>query len=209
MRIFDKLFVYVFLFMAVFTFVSCGSEEEKSEDPVPDLEVVLIKDLAAPNDVIDRETGQVVEERPFVYFNLAKGEVVSEDETWDIAIKGLAIRVNGGTSGEGDAAAAVVSGIFEELMEVPAGTEFAQDNAPNLAIPMGSGNGWYSYNPQSHIVSPIAGRIILVRTHEGKFTKLEILSYYKGAPAEPDAFRDQSATYTFRYVHQPNGSERF
>jgi hypothetical protein len=209
MRVLNSISVLILSFLASFVFASCNSEEDKADAPTPDLEVVMIEDLAAPNDVIDRETGEVVEQRPFVHFNLATGEVVGENENWDIAIKGLAIRVNGGTSGSGEAAAAVVSGIFEEITAVPTGTQFTQDNAPNLAIPTGSGNGWYSYNPQTHVVSPIAGRVILVRTHDGNFAKLEILSYYKGSPAEPDAFRDQSATYTFRYVYQPNGSEQF
>ena len=39
---------------------------------------------------------------------------------------------------------------------------------------------------------------------DGKFAKVEILSYYLGAPENPDAFADQSRYYTFNYVYQPN-----
>ncbi|MAK01773.1 MAG: hypothetical protein CMC17_04480, partial [Flavobacteriaceae bacterium] len=42
------------------------------------------------------------------------------------------------------------------------------------------------------------------RTRDGKFAKVEILSYYLGAPENPDAFADQSRYYTFNYVYQPN-----
>ena len=34
--------------------------------------------------------------------------------------------------------------------------------------------------------------------------KVEILSYYLGAPENPDAFTDPSRYYTFNYVYQPN-----
>ena len=33
---------------------------------------------------------------------------------------------------------------------------------------------------------------------------MEILSYYKDAPAEPDAYTSESPYFTFNYVYQPN-----
>ena len=42
---------------------------------------------------------------------------------------------------------------------------------------------------------------------DGKYAKVEILSYYQGAPDSPDAFTDQSRYYTFNYVYQPNSGE--
>ena len=35
---------------------------------------------------------------------------------------------------------------------------------------------------------------------------MEIQSYYKDSPENPNAFTDQSATYTFNYTYQPNES---
>ena len=58
------------------------------------------------------------------------------------------------------------------------------------------------------IVSPIAGRVIIVKTADGKFAKLEILSYYKNAPATPNAMTDMARYFTFRYVYQPDGSKK-
>jgi len=45
---------------------------------------------------------------------------------------------------------------------------------------------------------------LVIRTHDDKYAKVEILSYYKDAPAEPDGFVDESRFYTFNYVYNPN-----
>ena len=33
---------------------------------------------------------------------------------------------------------------------------------------------------------------------------MEILSYYKDAPENPDAYTDETPYYTFNFVYQPN-----
>jgi hypothetical protein len=50
---------------------------------------------------------------------------------------------------------------------------------------------------------------IFVRTSENRFVKMEILSYYKGAPASPNNATDLDRHYTFRYVFQPNEGRSF
>ncbi|MHA7129676.1 HmuY family protein [Algoriphagus namhaensis] len=182
---------------------------DNSDDPQPvlPLEATLVEDLAAPNDVIDRQTGTILEERPFVYFSLEQNAQVSEAEDWDLAFKGTTIRVNAAKN----VSAAIVTGIFDQINEVPASASFATDTDSELAIPTGGGNGWYNYNPQANTITPIPGRVILVKTSAGNYSKMEILSYYKGNPpmAEVDPFTTPSAHYTFRYVIQPNGTQNF
>ncbi|MFC0263073.1 HmuY family protein [Fontibacter flavus] len=175
--------------------------------PIAPLEVTLVEDLAAPNDVIDRTTGQVTEQRPFQFFSLEQNAPVTENEDWDMAFKGTTIRVNSTKN----VSAAIVSGIFEEINEVPASASFATDTESSFAIPTGGGNGWYNYNPATFTVTPIPGRVILVKTTEGNYVKLEILSYYKGNPPveQINPMTTPSAHYTFRYILQSNGSTRF
>jgi hypothetical protein len=48
---------------------------------------------------------------------------------------------------------------------------------------------------------------LVFRTHDGKVAKVEILSYYRDAPAQPNAFTDEARFYTFRYVYNPNEGE--
>lgn len=185
--------------------VAC--ESNSNPDPVVPLEATLVEDLAAPNDNIDRNTGEIIEERPFQFFSLEQNTLVTENDDWDLAFKGTTIRVNS----EKNVQAAIVNGIFEEITEVPANATFATDTETSFAIPTGSGNGWYNYNSSTFTVTPIPGRVLLVQTSEGNYSKIEILSYYQGNPPveEIDPRTTPSGYYTFRYLLQPDGSTGF
>ncbi len=186
------------------SFFACA---EDTPEPVVPLEAILVEDLAAPNDVIDRTTGQVTEAKPFQFFSLEENALVSENEDWDLAFKGTTIRVNASKN----VTAAVITGIFDEISEVPASASFSTDSGESFAIPTGSGNGWYNYNSATFTVTPIPGRVILVKTTDGNYSKIEVLSYYKGNPpaAELNPMTTPSAHYTFRYILQPNGTTTF
>jgi hypothetical protein len=185
--------------------ISCDNAEDLG--PLTPLEVTLVEDLAAPNDEIDRNTGEVIQARSFQYFSLEFNELVEENENWDIAFKGTTIRVNSSKN----VTAAVVSGVFEEITEVPASATFNTDTANSFAIPTGSGNGWYNYNSATFTVTPIPGRVILVKTAADNYAKIEILSYYRGNPPveQIDPRTTPSGYYTFQFVLQSNGTSKF
>ena len=154
-----KTTVYsVLFFLLSFTLLSCGNDD--TPEPVIPLEATLIQDLAAPNDVIDRTTGQVTQARPFIFFSLETQSIVTEAQDWDIAFKGTTIRVNSAKN----VTAALANGIFEELKEVPASAQFATDTPTTFAIPTGSGAGWYNYNSATFTVTPIPGRVLFLGT---------------------------------------------
>lgn len=150
----------------------------------------------------------------FTKFSFETGTVTDSETAWDIAFRGTTIAVNGGaatgTADEpvrnGDAAASIENGTFSEVSSAD-GLSFIQDADGAFAIPAGSDQGWYNYNPATFTVTPIPGKILVFRTHDGKYAKVEILSYYRDAPAQPDAFTDESRVYTFRYVYNPNDGE--
>ena len=199
---------FKFLLAAGLLIIFTACKKEESEAVTPPLETKTFNNLVAPGDVTDRATGQVTQANPFVYFSFEKGSSVTETEGWDVAFKGTAIIFNGGKSGSEQAGAVIKSGIFDELTTAPESSEFRQDSDSEYAVPAGSDNGWYNYaGAPSHVIAPIAGKVIMVKTFDGKYAKVEILSYYKDAPAEPNAFSDQSATYTFRYMYQADGSK--
>jgi hypothetical protein len=148
-------------------------------------------------------------------FNLETGHIVpiadSATTKWDIGFKGTTIIVNSGVSGLGSVTAKVESTNFDDLLIAP-NSGYAQDDVSGNAIPTGSGNGWYTYvGPPTHIINPIDGKTIVVKTNNGKYAKLEIVSYYQGnpdlnqytafPPSEPSKF------YTFRYCIQQDGSD--
>ncbi len=134
----------------------------------------------------------------YTYFNLHANKVVTvEDEdadAWDLAFKGAEIKVNG--------AAQYVDEAFEDLDEAPAKGYVKGD-----ALPGGSGDGWFLYQADVHVVIPVPDRVLVVKTKDGAYAKVQILSYYKDSP---DGTPSGAARfYTFRYVLQPDGSRAF
>ncbi|MCV6628863.1 MAG: HmuY family protein [Flavobacteriaceae bacterium] len=141
----------------------------------------------------------------FTKFSFATGEITDSDTEWDIAFRATTVIINGGSSAgttdepdrNGDGAAYIASGTMDQITSVDT-SKFAQDSESGLAIPTGSGNGWYNYTGSpDHKILPIAGKILVIKTHDGKYAKVEILSYYKDADTAND-----SKYYTFNYAYQ-------
>ena len=200
-----KLFSLLFVFTA---FVSC-SDDDEGPDLVP-VQSTMASDIPAP------QTGGQGEPTSgdFTKFSFATGGVTTSDTEWDLAFRGTAVAVNGGTvtgtadepSRSGNGGISIQTGTFADVTSAE-GLTFTQDADGAFAIPAGSDNGWYNYNFMTNVVSPIPGKVFVVRTHDGKYAKVEFLSYYEGAPAAPDGFADTPRFYTFRYIYNPNAGE--
>lgn len=201
MKYVSKLNVALLLF-SVLTFAAC---DEDDENPVVQLEASTVADLNS------------VSTKNFTLFSFADGATVTNTDSattkWDIGFRGTTIILNSGTSGPGNAAGQTVSGIFEEILEAPA-DGYAVDGTTKAIV--GSG-GWYTYTGEAatgpkHAILPNAGKILILKTADGKYVKMEILSYYKGNPNTTTAEFADLATrpaaryYTFRYIYQPDGT---
>jgi len=194
---------------AALSLSACSKDDDDTAvQPVPELPTETAKNLAPAAGAANPITGQPGTPRHYAFYSLAnKSEVLYTDSAttkWDIAVRGTTILVNGGSSGPGQGGAIVKEGLFAEQTTAPT-TGYRVDTATEKAIKTGSGNGWYSYNSTTHLVVPIAGRVLLLRTATGKYARLEVVSYYKDAPTTPTG-TEPSGYYTFRYVYQPDGS---
>ena len=198
-----KILSIIALFVA---FSSCSSDDDSIT--VLPVEAELVENLHAPQ---EGGQGQPVY-GDFTKFNFATGQTTESETDWDIAIRGTIILVNGGEitgiddepTRSGIAAAYIANATMASVTEVDT-TRLKNDAENSQAIPTGSGTGWYIYaGPPTHLITPIAGKVLVFKTHDGKYAKMEILSYYKDAPADPDAFEDFDKFYTFNYVYQPN-----
>ena len=196
-----KLFA---LSIILISFYNCKDEEPS----LLDIQSVSVEDLHAPQ---DGGQGQPIS-GAFTRFDFETGLQTESDTEWDIAFRGTSIIVNGGTSlgtndepeRTGDAGVYIYNGTMAEMVAVNTSL-ITQDSSEGYAIATGSGNGWYTYTgPPTYLISPTPGKILVFRTRDGKYAKMEILSYYLGAPENPDAFSDPSRYYTFNYVYQPN-----
>ena len=150
-------------------------------------EIVVVKDLNANT-------------KPYIYYSIASGKEVPASDAkttkWDLAFSKTTIAVNSGTSGPGQGGAQVLEQPFDMIKDAPK-DGYKIDDQAGSAIPGGSGNSWYKYDMSVHAILPILGRTILIKTAEGKFAKVEIISYYKGAPE--DVPTEESSYFTFRY----------
>ena len=202
-----KTIKFLTIALAMTSFLACSDD---SDDLLPVVSIT-VEDLHAPQ---EGGLGQPIS-GPFTKFDFDTGMETNSETDWDIAFRATDIIVNGGSSmgttdepnRNGDGGAYIAMGTMADVTEVDVSL-FTQDSENGYAIMSGSGNGWYTYTgPPTFLVTPTAGRILVFKTADGKFAKVEILSYYQGAPDSPDAFTDQSRYYTFNYVYQPNSGE--
>ena len=187
---------------------SCSSDDS---NPTAESEYISVNNLPAPQ---FGGQGQPTS-GPFTKFDFSSGSITTNETNWDIGFRGTTIIVNGGESmgtldeptRSGNAAVYIVNDIFSNVLQVEAGL-FVQDSSNSYAINIGSGNGWYNYTGSpEHLILPIPGRVLVFRTRDSGYAKVEILSYYYDAPENPNALTDQSRFYTFNYVYQSDSSQ--
>lgn len=208
-----KITYQTFLAATALTTLFACSGDDNTPTVVP-VQAQTVSNLPAdPTTGVNPTTGQPQGTTgKFTFYNLRDNKTVANTDSatnkWDVGFRGTTIIVNGGAIRSGQGGAYVHTGTFEELTTLPASATFAQDqSATALAIPTGSGSGWYNYNSTTNIISPVPGRVLVIRTGDGNYAKLEILSYYENAPAVPTA-TSRSRFYTFRYAYQPDGSTK-
>lgn len=130
------------------------------------------------------------------YFDFSRNAVVAAPGPldWDIAVRRFYLIANGGPGFAGQGGIADLGRIpFDSVALVPdTGYVATERDSINPAI-----RRWYDYGYSSHLLRP-AGHTYAVRTADGKYAKIEVVSYYCGE-AMPGCF-------SFRYVYQGDGS---
>ncbi len=144
----------------------------------------------------------------WTFFDFSRGSVVEVLHQfgidWDLAFQRHKILANGGATNPKGRGGILNLGelAFDEVLEAPA-DGYLEDTiaainpdtitTENLAI-----KAWYHYNFLTHVLRPKAN-VYVVRTADGKYAKLRLLSYYcHGGQA--------SGCFTIEYVYQGNGT---
>ncbi len=141
----------------------------------------------------------------WMYFDFSRGAVVPVQHPktgeWDLAFRRHVIRTNGGDtnpSGQG-ALFGIETEDFAAVTRVPVDAAFVSDVRTKKRLwpynPVVE--KWYHYSYTVNVLTP-KPMVYIVRTQNGKYAKLRILSYYcKG---------DVGGCMTFEYVYQGDGS---
>lgn len=207
-------------------FASCDKEETPAPPADPNAfsistsaSITTVKNLPADTIIGLSPIGQPIGAGKYSFFSLETGQWINNSDSattkWDLAFAGTTIRVNNATSGPGTGGAFVYVGTFDALTSVPVDSTFRIDNHPtSYAILKGSGKGWYNYDGANNLLTPIPGRVLVIKTASGKYAKVEILNYYKGgvtpsATASDDIKINEQRYYSFRYKYQGNGTVNF
>lgn len=188
--------IVVLLLIGAVVFVAGSLDRPRPPEyaPSPARPAELARDLVGPR----LTTVDATHERDWRFFDFSRGSLVERPGPleWDLAFLRSRILVNGGDGFPG-------RGGVVDLGEVPfggvavapvtgyRGTAAGRDSVqPDL-------DGWYDYGFTSHVLTA-RPRVYAVRTADGRYAKLQMVSYYC-----PGA---RSGCPTFRWVYQGDGS---
>ena len=180
--------------------------------------ITTVQNLMADTIIGLAPSGQPYGANKFTFFSIENNSLVpsadSATTNWDIAFKGTTILTNAGTSGPGNGGGFVQIGTFDGLSAISVDSVFKTDAAPVYAIRTGSGKGWYNYDGANNLVTPLPGRVLVIKTASGKYAKIEITCYYKKGVTPAATATDQEKLssqryYGFRYTFQANGTKTF
>lgn len=197
----------LFLLMLAIAFGAC---KDSGTNGPADVEALIASDIAAnvnttftppaPDSDVEGDT----ESNPgYTFYDLETGSTVSDSLSadWDIAFGGTTILANSGNGG----GIQLMETSFSEVLTAPA-TGYEASNG-----------SWYTYTGEApvgpkHAVLANQDHTLIVLTSEGKYAKVQILSYYQGNPdtgtPEFESFmtRPASKYFTFNYTLQNDGS---
>ena len=201
---------------------------------VPFYKVQRVENFAAPTDDANPTAPAVT-----VYYSLENKEIApaiyAQTTRWDIAFGGLYNSFmsgnngkdanNYGNGGAGTGGILIIDKPFDQVTAVPADAQFKTRKdliGTDDLGDFGEGTGWYlydfagtklgdgSYNKQHVAYAMPEKRTVIVRTANGYYAKIKMISCYKDAFTADKWLRNTPHMYfTFEYVLVPKGSTKF
>jgi len=151
--------------------------------------------------VVDTVTIDARDGNAWVFFDFDVGAAVDESRIgeWDLAINRFHLVTNGGSGYFGQGGAIRLERSWDDVTEAPAeGYTTTEGPLDNGALTPAL-DRWYTYSFFAHTLLP-KDETYIVRTAEGRYGKIAILSYYC-PQATPGCL-------TMVYGHQGDGSRR-
>ena len=196
------------LWIVVLLVVGCSGEMVSPDDPTaatyqptpPQAQEVGARLVGPIVYTVDARSRDV-----WMYFDFARGSVVAiqdpKTDSWDLTFQRYVIKTNGGETnptGQG-ALLGIRERHFTAVTKVPDKAEFVGDihpkNRPSSYNPVME--KWFNYSYLANVLAP-RPFVYVVRTHDGKYAKVRLLSYY--------CANKSAGCLTFEYVYQGDGS---
>jgi len=196
------------LWIVVLLFVGCSTETVNSDDPTaatyqptpPQPQAVGARLVGPIVYTVDARSRDV-----WMYFDFARGSVVAvqdpKTDSWDLTFQRYVMKTNGGQTnptGQG-ALLSLRERDFAAVTKVPDKAEFISDvhpkNRPSSYNPVLE--KWFNYSYLANVLAP-KPLVYLVRTHDSKYAKMRLRSYY--------CTNQSAGCLTFEYVYQGDGS---
>ncbi|MBN1187972.1 MAG: hypothetical protein JXB49_37200 [Bacteroidales bacterium] len=182
--------------------ISCSKDDDNDDSGETTLEVKTAVNIV----------GDTAKTGIHTLYSMRESKVIaitdSATDKWDIGFTSSAsVIFNNGTyySSTGQGGAVLLVGLFDEL-------ETAPDDGYTSELPGSKDDPtWYTFNINGeHIVRMIPGRVIAFKTADGKYGKMEMISYYLDNPELTDDTKGDDVEpryFTFKYAIQPDGSK--
>ena len=196
------------LWMGLLLLAGCGRGAVRQDDPSS---ATYQPTPPQPQDVGSRLVGPIVytvdarSRDVWMYFDFARGAVVAvqdpRTDSWDLMFQRYVIKTNGGHTNPTAQGAFLSLGErdFAVVTKVPDRAEFVSDvhpkNRPGSYNPVME--KWFNYSYLANVLAP-KPIVYVVRTHDGKYAKMRLLSYYCAGKS--------AGCLTFEYVYQGDGS---
>lgn len=201
---------------------------------VPFYKVQRVENFAAPTDDANPTAPAVT-----VYYSLENKEITpasyAQTTRWDVAFGGLYNSFmsgnngkdanNYGNGGAGTGGILIIDKPFDQVTAVPSDDQFKTRKdliGTDDLGDFGEGTGWYlydfagtklgdgSYNKQHVAYAMPEKRTVIIRTANGNYAKIKMISCYKDAFTADKWLRNTPHMYfTFEYVLVPKGSTKF
>jgi hypothetical protein len=185
-------------FLSIFFIFSCDDSSD-----LMSIEAMMVTNLYTPEFI---GNGPNQQSANFIKFSF-KDQTTTEGDDWDIAFRGTEILVNGGFPGTNDepartglAAGYITIGNYGGIKSVNENL-LHQDSQTQKAIPSTNG-GWYEID--NNVIIPYSDKTLVFKTHNSRYAKVKIVSFYKDAPENISSFSSKPEYYTFSYTYQPN-----
>jgi len=195
MNAFVWVIVVVFaLFMATFVVVALRRPDMPAMAITPPHPVTIGDTLVGPASV----TLDATDADQWTYFDFSRNSAVRQPGPldWDLAVRRFHFAANGGPGFAGRGGIVNLGPVpFDSVAMLP-DTGYVANRADSTNPGVGK---WYRYGWTSHLLTP-KGDVYAVRTADGRYAKVTIVSYYCGGA--------EGGCFSLRYAYQGDGTRR-